>query len=465
MAVFMHGFLGSAWMYQEACDHLASLGFVVLNMNTEVGPWIDTDRLAVDAQAALHWMDAVSDDPQHWLSGMASDDPWTAMGHSYGGIAMGRLVGLEPRILTAVGFMPYEPYEDEHQVVADFDGSVLYLAGQQDVTSLPSMVHDWFASLDSAERGLAFEIAGAGHQAISDFEWGEEPMADQRQREVVLQLASDFLRAEVLGRPTHAGVCSVTSPATSPPRPRRAGRPDQVRIVDEATLQMGLAARAGSQLTLYAGPGLGSTDTEHGPVGLRDAQRVGDYDLATGIGCEGADLPAELAGKAWVQTVLTDETGLTLGAPLDVFGVGAPDAEGGPVDPPTADDAPEPGDVVPPSDPSAPGPTRRSASRAPGAAATKAAPDSPGGAWSCWPASDGALTCHARHPHPPQDPRPRRAPPDASRLPRLQLPAHRRHARDQDRRGALPLPHQAPAGGRHHRPLRRPLRPVGRLGV
>jgi hypothetical protein len=106
---------------------------------------------------------------------------------------------------------------------------------------------------------------------------------------------------------------------------------------------------------LYAGPGLGSTDTEHGPVGLRDAQRVGDYDLATGIGCEGADLPAELAGKAWVQTVLTDETGLTLGAPLDVFGVGDPDAEGGPVDPPTADDAPEPSDVVPPSDPSAPG--------------------------------------------------------------------------------------------------------------
>ncbi len=35
-AAFLHGYLGSAWMYNEACDHLASMGMVVVNMDQVV---------------------------------------------------------------------------------------------------------------------------------------------------------------------------------------------------------------------------------------------------------------------------------------------------------------------------------------------------------------------------------------------------------------------------------------------
>ena len=114
LAAFMHGYFGSAWMYTQTCDHLASMGLVVVNIDTLNGPVLEYNAFARDTRAAMVWVDDRHDQDDHWLQGMVSqDDDWIAMGHSMGGATMSVLIGLEPRVRTLVGFMPYSSFDDD----------------------------------------------------------------------------------------------------------------------------------------------------------------------------------------------------------------------------------------------------------------------------------------------------------------------------------------------------------------
>ena len=180
LAAFLHGYLGSAWMYQGACDHLASLGFVVVNMDTQTGLYLDYDDYARQTRAALRWVDAASDKPDNALAGLVSDAPWTAMGHSMGGGTLARLTELEPRIRTLVGFMPYSSDDPrDYSTFAAFDGSALYLTGTEDDTATPALVADWFARMDATSQGLYMVLPGLGHQAICDLDFDEERMSNE----------------------------------------------------------------------------------------------------------------------------------------------------------------------------------------------------------------------------------------------------------------------------------------------
>jgi dienelactone hydrolase len=163
LVALIHGAFGQAWMYDDVGDRLAAEGFLVVSMDTEVGPWIDTDRLAADAHAALLWAEDRAADPDHWLHGMTGDGDWSAVGHSMGGIASATLVGREPRVRRVVGAMPYEPGGDEHANYAGWDGAALMIGGSEDDTSVPQMLTDWFSALTDAERALYLSIEGAGH--------------------------------------------------------------------------------------------------------------------------------------------------------------------------------------------------------------------------------------------------------------------------------------------------------------
>ena len=319
--VFMHGYMGAAWMYTDACSALAELGYVVLNMDTEVGVFVDTDQLAADAQATLHWLDDASNTPSHWLAGMASDDDWIAMGHSFGGIALARLVSMEPRVQTAIGFMPYQPHTDEHGDYEDFTGRALFIAGSEDVTSTPDMVTDWFDSLQATEHGLLYTIEGAGHQAISDFEWQTESMPDVQQREAVLQLTEDFLSRDDAGL-----LCDLpadmTDTRSASDAPLVWAAPDPTG--DGRTVQVGLAEHADREVVLYAGRGPGETLTDVGTIDLRDALVADTVTLSDGTACTAITLDASLEGIGWIQAVFTGSGDAAFSAPIDVFGVGDP---------------------------------------------------------------------------------------------------------------------------------------------
>jgi alpha-beta hydrolase superfamily lysophospholipase len=88
VVAFMHGYLGSAWMYSDAADTLASMGAVVVNLDIETGLTIDTTRMARGTRAMLWWVDDNSRDPEHWLAGMSDGGDWAVGGHSMGGVAL-----------------------------------------------------------------------------------------------------------------------------------------------------------------------------------------------------------------------------------------------------------------------------------------------------------------------------------------------------------------------------------------
>lgn len=336
--VFMHGYLGAAWMYTEACGELAEQGYVVINLDTEVGPWIDTDRLALDAQAALHWLEAVSDDPDHWLSGMAADGDWIGMGHSFGGIALARLIALEPRVQTVVSFMPYTPHTNEHNDYASFEGRALFLGGTEDETSTPEMVDAWFDALSLPRHGLHFTIAGAGHQAISNFEWQTESMPDLEQRQVVLSLTSDFLADRFEGL-----LCAL--PAEMSSHQSQSAEPiTWAQPVSDRVVQLGIAGELGAQAVVYAGRGPGTSQTDDGTIRLRDAAPLTSLDLIDGVACADVMFDESLSGLGWIQVAFVGPSGTTLGEAIDVFSVGDP----GQADDDAGGTLAEPGDELDP---------------------------------------------------------------------------------------------------------------------
>ncbi len=360
LAAFLHGWLGSAWMYSEACDHLASLGLVVVNMDTETHPFLDVERFARDTVVALEWADDRSLEADHWLAGMVSDDDWTAMGHSMGGATLARVIDFDPRVRTLIGFMPYESdREADYAALSAFDGQALYLVGTEDVTSTPPMVQEWFDHMDATERGLYANIVGAGHQAVSNFEWGTESMPDPIQQDVVLTYASQFLEHEVLGEPRGLRGLLFEPPAETT---RWASRSHVPRIwldaPDSGVIEVGTLAELDAELVLYAGRGPGATPTPHGPVDLADAVAVQAVTSTDGIVAVEVPISPALAAS-WVQVAVISESGTVLGPPTDLFGVGLPDDDDEPLDGTSSDTSTSGGTTSPGSttDPGTPAST------------------------------------------------------------------------------------------------------------
>ena len=324
---FMHGYLGAAWMYAGAADHLASMGAVVINLDIETGGSINTTRMAQGLQSSLWWVDDNSRDPEHWLHGMSDHGNWVVGAHSMGGVALAELVGLEPRVQTVIGYMPYEPSGEQWRPYESFEGTALMLAGSEDETSTSPMVELWHERLSAADRSLYFNLEHVGHQAISDFEWGTETMDDGAQQELVLSLSADLLQAtwEVDDRHFQGLLCELSSPAD--PHRSMSHRPVTVAEPGDASgVRLSVAGLPDTEVVFFAGRGPDTTDTELGPIDLREAVELGRLSLDDGIGCLELALPESLAGTAWVQAAHVSDEGVTLGAAIDVFGVGDPGA-------------------------------------------------------------------------------------------------------------------------------------------
>jgi dienelactone hydrolase len=326
LTAFLHGYFGSAWMYQHAADHFASQGMVVVNMDTQTGVFLDMPSYAREAAAALRWVESQAGVERSWLHDLADGGPLAAMGHSMGGGTLAQLSALEPRIDLLVGFMPYLSEDEAHyRRMGRFDGSALYLAGTSDQTSTPDIVRAWFDEMSVTRRGLYLNLVDVGHQAVSDIDFDDSPLSDARERSVVLELATRFVQSERFGRTEQLEGVVVTSPQPLAERRSSSVTPFvHARVEASDRLWLTGAGAFDSRVTVYAGRGPGVTPTVHGELGLRDAVLVAERVAPLGVDEGLVVLPAALEGLAWLQVVFDAGGTVVRSEPLDVFGVGDP---------------------------------------------------------------------------------------------------------------------------------------------
>lgn len=325
LAAMIHGYMGGASIYDTACDAFASMGLVIVNMDTETHAWMDPYVLAAYTQVAMSWAETSSAEPGHWLQGMVSDDPWMAMGHSMGGISVALLQEAEPRLETVIGFSPYRDEDYEWDAYPSFTGAALMLTGNEDTTSPPHMVQKgWFEDLDTPSRGLFGVMHGTGHQAITDIEFEPSELTDAEQLEVSIELAGAFIEAQVFGVEDRYDTLLCTPPTPWDAQASRGSLPaTSAESVSEAELRVGVAGQAGWTAVVYGGLGPGHTETEHGPIDLRQGMELTRVELPEGVACAGATLAEGYAGLAWVQVAFVDGDHVSLGRTIDVFGTGA----------------------------------------------------------------------------------------------------------------------------------------------
>jgi dienelactone hydrolase len=353
LAVFLHGWLGQAWMYDAVCEELASWGYVVVSLDTETGLILDMDDFADDGVAALHGVEAAAADPADPLAGMVSGADWTAMGHSMGGATLSHLVGLEPRIRTAVAFMPYEGWPAYYRELGAWDGAYLLLSGTNDTTAPVALQREWFVAAEATRRSLWVTVTGMGHQAPTDLTSNEDPMPDDVQRDVVSRLASTFVRAEHGGEEDlWAELIGPGTDALDATFASRSHEPALWATLDAGVVDLGVAGPYDAAGEVF----FGSAPTEDG---LADAVSAGALDLATGVARATVPVPAGWAGDLYVRVRTEGDDGPAWTRPVPLI-------TGTPVDAPDDTGTPPTTGAPDPTDPTATDPT-----------ATDPAPDRP----------------------------------------------------------------------------------------
>ena len=189
---FMHGNPGRARDHDEICTHVASHGFLVASIDSSNAP------SAMECQTFLHWAEAQSADPAHWLNNMARSGDWAVFGHSAGGMTLAPLTDLEPRIRTIIGVAPGGTGGGGASQIADFDGTSVWLGGAVD--PLFPYARGWYDLCISSERNLYVEIPDTGHYGCVDLDEGpdQDPMSRVEQHRIHRRLIVSILHAEML---------------------------------------------------------------------------------------------------------------------------------------------------------------------------------------------------------------------------------------------------------------------------
>jgi hypothetical protein len=209
-----------------------------------------------------------------------------------GGATLGRVLGMEPRIRTAVSFMPYQGEASFYDDVRGWDGALLLLSGTNDTTAPPALQQAWMEAADRTSRSLLVRTTDMGHKAVTDLELGEDPMPDALQLAIVSTLASSFVRAEQRGEEDlWAELLAPGAPEIEQVRWSRSHVPALAATLEEGErVTLGIAGLSESSAEVFFG-----TDES-----LADGVSVGSLDLPLGVGTASIDVPASWQGDLWV---------------------------------------------------------------------------------------------------------------------------------------------------------------------
>ena len=194
----MHGWLGSADGLDDLGNHLASHGYLVINLDTERGLFPNVPAYAVDTRAALQWLEDESQFASSWLSGMGMVGvDWAAIGHSMGGGTLSHLVGIESRVRAIIGMQAASSDEPGPSNMRAYTGAGLWIAGSVDNIVRPGTVKAWYNRALVAERRMYVNVQGMGHGGPTDTPPNNEPMSAADQKTVHLRMLTLFLDAEL----------------------------------------------------------------------------------------------------------------------------------------------------------------------------------------------------------------------------------------------------------------------------
>ncbi|HJP02425.1 MAG TPA: hypothetical protein QF764_11715 [Planctomycetota bacterium] len=197
VVIFIHGWFAPPAFYRKILDHVASYGFLVLGVGTEIGLTMNIPNAAHDAHALLYWAEEQGQDSSSFLHGMPADGPWTAWGHSYGGAAIFHMLEYEDRI-DLIALM--EGFHFDLPAIALFEGPMMSLGSSHDNIAPPhNNSRVFYDEAVSAERRVYPEIVGGGHNGSLDFPFGIDPMPHSEQHRLHRRYLGGFLRAERLG--------------------------------------------------------------------------------------------------------------------------------------------------------------------------------------------------------------------------------------------------------------------------
>lgn len=198
----MHGWLGSASGLDDMANHMASHGYLVINLDTEKGLFPNVPAYAVDARAALQFLEDRSGNSSSWLHGMGKVGDWAAIGHSMGGGALSHLIGIEPRVRAILGMQASGSPAPGPSNMQNYDGVGLWIGGSEDTIVSAATVRQWYTRAGDASRRMFFEVQGMGHSGCLDNPSNNETMPGAEQKRVHRRMLIAFLDAEM--REEHA---------------------------------------------------------------------------------------------------------------------------------------------------------------------------------------------------------------------------------------------------------------------
>jgi dienelactone hydrolase len=270
LAVFTHGWISPVDNYDDLTAHLASWGFVIIMPDTHTGffSW-DTVDFGEDAQASLHWTEAQSMDATSWLAGMTNDMPWTAMGHSMGGLTVFDVVRIEPRIEVAISLQPAASEPAAAAGLADYEGAAFFISGTEDNLVSASIVMDWYDLPTQANRVLLHELQGGGHYGPMDSPGSNDTLTFDEQQMLHRRYVGAYLRAEIFGEQDLYSHLLGEGVAADPTETYVTYHDPAIWSVPDATgWTVGMAGRPGQLGRLLTSEGLGSLATPFGELGL-----------------------------------------------------------------------------------------------------------------------------------------------------------------------------------------------------
>ncbi|MDP6761985.1 MAG: hypothetical protein QF903_09885 [Planctomycetota bacterium] len=197
VVVFIHGWFAPPAFYRKLLDHVASYGFLVLGVGTEIGMVMRVEHVAHDAHALLYWAEEQGTDSDSFLYGMPAGGAWAAWGHSLGGAAIFHMLEYEDRV-DVVALM--EGKHVDVPTIATFDGTLMSLSSSHDNVAPPhNNSRVFYDEAVSAERRAFPEIVGGGHNGGLDFPFEIDPLPHFQQHRLHRRYLGGFLRAERLG--------------------------------------------------------------------------------------------------------------------------------------------------------------------------------------------------------------------------------------------------------------------------
>lgn len=269
VVALVHGSGTFPFDYDLLCNHIASWGFVVGSVGT-IGSF--TTTIPADMQGMLHWIDEESEVPGSFLFDMASDDPWSAIGHSSGAISLFHLADLESQVETMLAL---EPSWNGVTDVDNFTGELLVVGATDDVVTPPAThALNYFDDSTSAPRRLYLEVQGGGHNGVLDIPFGVPPtLSDAEQHRVHRRVVTGFLRAERFGESElyqdilGAGIATDPLIAVS-----KSGEDPPHWVTESSTtpgkLAWGFAREPGDFAVWMAAAGTVAVPTDYGIFGL-----------------------------------------------------------------------------------------------------------------------------------------------------------------------------------------------------